>query len=180
MANKALYIEGTTDTTNGNLRQGFNKLLSKVLEGRMPRIIMGNSKNSTIDKFKHNNKADTKYILIDSDCAPAALHAQIKTLCLEKFESELFFMIQEMETWFISQPKVLDLLYHEKISDKIPHRPLEEIPSPASLLEEITRNNTTKGMYHKVRHGTDLLENLDATQLRIDFNQFDNLVKALA
>ena len=48
---KVLIIEGATDTRNGILRQGFHKLLVQKLEGKMPRIIMGEGKKQSIDKF---------------------------------------------------------------------------------------------------------------------------------
>lgn len=46
-----LIVEGTTDTSNGDLRKGFNKLLSKKLSGKMPRIVMGDGKTQAINKF---------------------------------------------------------------------------------------------------------------------------------
>ena len=48
---KTLYIEGSADTDNGNLRRAFAMLLEKELANKMPRIIMGDGKNQTIDKF---------------------------------------------------------------------------------------------------------------------------------
>lgn len=49
---KILFIEGSADRSNGALSQGFHKLLKKKLAGNMPRIIMGNGKYQTINKFK--------------------------------------------------------------------------------------------------------------------------------
>ena len=48
---KRLYIEGSANTANGNLRIAFSKLLEKELKGNMPRIVMGDSKSHTIEKY---------------------------------------------------------------------------------------------------------------------------------
>ncbi|GAB1443930.1 hypothetical protein MASR2M39_27750 [Ignavibacteriales bacterium] len=52
-----LFVEGTKDTSNGDLRKGFNKLLSKNLSGKMPRIVMGDGKKQAIDNSKNSNNS---------------------------------------------------------------------------------------------------------------------------
>ena len=48
---KVLYIEGTSDLDNGNLRKAFATLLEKELKGRIPQVIMGDGISQTVDKF---------------------------------------------------------------------------------------------------------------------------------
>ena len=62
-----LYIEGTTDDTNGDLRQGFSSLLSQELEDLMPRIKMTDSKSQAINKFKKPFPNDNPLLIIDLD-----------------------------------------------------------------------------------------------------------------
>jgi len=40
--------------------------------------------------------------------------------------------------------------------------------------------NTKKGTYHKVNHGTQLLELLDANQLENRFSEFKDLIEKLS
>ena len=91
----------------------------------------------------------------------------------------VFYMIQEMEAWFLSQPTILDKFYKTNISTKIPQKSPKEIKEPDKLLVRLTKK-TTKGPYHKVNHGTQLLELLNAEQLEQDFSEFADLIAKLA
>ncbi|MCD4665211.1 MAG: DUF4276 family protein [Bacteroidales bacterium] len=113
---KVLIIEGTTDTRNGILRQGFHKLLEQKLKGKMPRIVMGDGKNQAIDKFLHSVNNKTPHLLIDLDGPKSKRYEDIKKNNLSKNSDIVFYMIQEMEAWFLSQPEILDNYYHIKIS----------------------------------------------------------------
>lgn len=175
---KTLFIEGTSDRSNGNLRQGFNKLLQKVLNKRMPRIIMGNSKEQTINKFQKNKLDGDEYLLIDLDEEASKKEDQLEKLSLKTRENDIFFMIQEMEAWFLSQPQILDDYYGTNISSKIANINPKKIKDPVKLLEQHT-HKTKKGKYHKVKHGTGLLELLNPNQLSNDFEEFERMLNAL-
>ncbi|MCU0390762.1 MAG: DUF4276 family protein [Thermoflexibacter sp.] len=181
-----LFVEGDNDTSNGDLRQGFEKLLlnTKKLEGKLPRIKLGGGKKQTIDAFLNNRISEERAMLVDLDGNESLKEKDLKTYGLEKHENEIFYMIQEMESWFLSQSSVLDEFYgldnnKKKISEKLPKRNPMEIPSPDKELEKLTIN-TKKKMYHKVRHGVELLKLLDAKKLMQDFPDFKNLVDYLA
>jgi len=175
MKKKVLFIEGTNDRSNGTLRQGFHKLLRQELNNVMPTIIMGNGKNQAISKFKKNKLADRNYLLIDLDDLESQKEKHLLDLKLKDQENIVFFMIQEMEAWFISQPSILDKYYNSKISSRLPIKDAKQIEKPADVLQELTKN-TQKGKYHKVRHGTALLESLDAKLLKESFEEFNNLL----
>ncbi len=177
MKNKAklLFIEGTADRSNGILRQGFHKLLKQLLAGKMPRIIMGNGKTQVITKFKKNTLSPFSYLLIDLDADEKQKQQALVNYELKENEAVVFFMIQEMEAWFISQPQILDKYYKTPISAKLPNTNPKKIANPVAVLEKVTRD-TQKGKYHKVKHGTALLELLDAHLLKNSFNEFNQLI----
>ena len=54
---KYLFIEGTKDTANGNLREGFSKLIEQRAKLKMPTISMGEGKSQTIDKFVNSENS---------------------------------------------------------------------------------------------------------------------------
>lgn len=177
MSNKnIIVIEGTKDTNNGDLREGFNKLFSQDLKGAMPRIVMGEGKGQAINKFRHlpgatllcdldsNNEED-----IDADLVKASIADR---------KADVFYMISEMEAFFISQPEILDDFYGEKISEKIPKKHAKKFPNPDEYLQELTKN-TKKGRYHKIRHGVELLKRLDAAKLKKDFPEYEDLIEHL-
>lgn len=172
-----LFIEGTSDDTNGDLRQGFENLLKKELAGKMPSIKLGDGMNQTITKFSNTVRKDSfgeggKFLLIDLD-------DDTKTQRLTTFklpESETFFMVQAMEAWFLSQPEILNDFY--KTDLKIPKRNASDIPKPDDVLENLTKT-TKKGKYHKVNHAVELLSKLDIVRLKEDFSDVKNLIDAL-
>jgi len=173
---KRVIIEGTTDTTNGSLREGFSKLLRKKLDKRMPKITMGDGKSQSIDKFIN---CDDALLLCDLDGTENQREDDIKKQGLHIVRDKVYYMIQEMEAWFISQPDILDDFYGSKISSKIPKKHAKEFENPDEKLQDWTRDITKRGKYHKVRHGSELLQKLNADQLMKEFVDFKNLIEQL-
>jgi glycogen synthase len=115
-----LYVEGTTDDTNGDLRQGFENLLKKELAGKMPSIKLGDGITQTIDKFK--NTGGVKFLLIDLDGVNETKEKRLKNYDLPT--EKTFFMVQAMEAWFLSQPEMLNEFYKKDL--KIPKKHARE------------------------------------------------------
>ena len=170
-----LIIEGTADTKNGNLREGFNKLLRKKLGRNMPRIVMGDGKSQAIDKFLNSNNS---VLLCDLDGPDETREKDIQVHRFEEYRDSVYYMVQEMEAWFISQPDILESYYKTDLTKKIPKKHASEFENPDEKLQEWTRDSK-KGKYHKVKHGTALLEMLDADQLMKDFPDFKGLINIL-
>jgi hypothetical protein len=175
---KVLIIEGTTDTTNGDLRMAFARLLEQKLRGKMPRIIMGNGVKKTVDKFLNQPQTGQPFLLIDLDAETSQRDRVLQEYDLVDKAETVFFMIQEMEAWFLSQPNVLKEYYQEDFSKKF-NRPPQSIASPCEELQRITKQ-TKKGAYHKVKHGVALLPRLDLTALCSDFDDVKNLINQLS
>ena len=165
-----LFVEGTNDDTNGDLRQGFENLLKKELAGKMPIIKLGNGNTQTIRKFSNTEGGKLLLIDLDSDTREERLTA------FNLPKSKTFFMVQAMEAWFLSQPDVLNNYY--KTDLKIPKKHASEISKPDVELQRLTRG-TSKKEYHKVRHAVELLSKLDVKKLQEDFPDFKNLVDTL-
>lgn len=71
-------------------------------------------------------------------------------------------MVQEMEAWFLSQPKILDQYYKVELSKKLPKPSPQHISNPCAILKQHTqKSKSKKGTYHKIKHGVDLLGLLD-------------------
>jgi len=181
---KILFIEGEPNSPNGDLRQGFAKLLGKKIEGHLPRINLGGGKSHTIQKFLKNKfEADAFLLLIDLDGPEAEKEQDLSAHNLLKQRENVYFMVQEMESWFLSQPDMLDRFFgvdhnKKKVSDKLPKRSVTEIPDPKSELKKATKDSK-RGEYHEIKHGVELLKLLDAHQLEESFSDFKNLIKRL-
>ena len=175
MVRSYLFIEGTTDTSNGNLREGFNKLLVKKLAGKMPTISMGDGKKQTIDKFKNSSNSN---MLCDLDAPKTKIADDLKENGISNYEDSVFFMIQEMEAWFISQPEILDHFYSSEISKRLAKKHASLFEEPDKELKRIMRDTARKA-YHKVYHGAQLLKLLDIDKLMGDFPEFKRLIEKL-
>lgn len=179
-----LFVEGDSDTTNGNLRQGLESLLKCRISKKMPTIILGGGKTQTIKKFLKNERAcDEALLLVDLDVDDTNIDKDLIDNNLVERKADVFYMIHEMDAWFLSQPDVLDSFYGldaqgKKISEKIPKRPAKDIPNPDELLQKITKT-TKRGSYHKISHAVALLQRIDPHQLEKDFQDFDNLITRL-
>lgn len=182
MVRKILFIEGTKDDRNGNLREGFHKLLEQKLKGNMPRIKMGNgvieAKKTFISNFSNKNLSEYSFLLIDLDDCESNKNKKIDEYQLNDYSSYIFFMIQEMEAWFLSQPNILDDFYNDNISQKVTDKNYKEFEDPAEYLQKLTKNSKRK-KYHKVKHGVELLKRLNAHDLANNSTEFKELIKQL-
>ena len=175
---KALFIEGEQSEAIASLRQGFNKLFSQVLKGKMPKIYMGNGITTTKIKFKNNKRDGISFILIDLDTIEEKKEEKLIELDLSTHSAQVFWMVQEMEAWFLSQHNVLNEIYGLEIANKLPKKKPQLFDKPSETLMELTKG-TKRGKYNKVRDAVEFLEKLNAQQLQIDFPEFNRLIEEL-
>ena len=179
-----LFIEGEPNSPNGDLRQGFAKLLEKKVGGKLPKIIFGAGKTQTIDKFLNNRlNADSFLLLVDLDGPENTRDSDLSKYKLTNRSSDVFYMIQEMEAWFISQPDILDDFYGKdnngkKVSEKLTKREIGEIDDPKGELKKATKTSQ-KGVYQEISHGVELLKRLDTDRLCNAFIDVKNLIERL-
>lgn len=186
MGKKVIYIEGTSETDNGSLRNAFSKLFEKELKGKMPQVIMGDGKEQTIDKFltKPLTANEHRYLLVDSDQplvnnAKQSIVSSIKdrdvNKKIEATEDNVFFMVQEAEAWIMSQPNVLKSVGLK--TNSVPRCPAREINKPSNVLAEVYRKSGKQ--YHKVSGFVKIFTLLDTQQLKNDFEEFRLLMETL-
>jgi hypothetical protein len=181
-----LFIEGEPNSPNGDLRQGLSKLLEQQLKGKLPKMILGGGKSQTINKFKTNKlKAQQFLLLIDLDKPKECLNEDLEDNKLSEYAENVFYMVQEMESWFLSQPKILDKFYGKDkngklVSQKMTKKKAIEIAHPDEELRRLTQNLVKPcGEYHKIRHAVELLKLLDCSQLASEFTEFKRLIDKL-
>jgi hypothetical protein len=180
MVNRELFIEGANAPKNveAAFREAFKKLLSQKISVR-PRINMGGGKGPTIRQFL-NCKSQLSILLVDLDGHVSTRESDLTKNNLQGRKDLVHYMIYEMEGWILSQPEILDEYYNAKISDRVTKKHGGEFPEPDKELERLTKD-TKKGPYHKVRHGIDLVEKLNAEKLAKDFpDDFGRLIHILS
>jgi hypothetical protein len=175
-----LIIEGESDTKVASLREGFAKLLSQVCSGRNPRIVMGEGKTQSIDMFLNTKQYTTpnSMLLVDLDGPAENKEKDIIENKLSAYSDRLYYMIQEMESWFLSQPEIINEYYQTNLASKFATKNINRISEPDKVIMNIASkaNHKTRKTYHKVKDGAGLLLKLDARKLRKEFTDFDQLV----
>jgi hypothetical protein len=183
-AKKVLFIEGEPQTSNGNLRQGFEQLLAKLLPGKLPRIRLGGGKKQVADQYLNNRFEGAPFLLFDLDAPEEKKDEDLEKHGLSAYRESVFYMVQEMESWFLSQPDVLDTFYGgtttgKKVSEIMTKRFSAEIANPKEELKRITQKLNKGKEYQEIRHAVELLKRLDATKLENDFPDFKRLIDKL-
>jgi hypothetical protein len=125
--------------------------------------------------FKNSSGSN---LLCDLDAMASEIDQDLLDNGIFHSRNSVFYMIQEMEAWFISQPEILDKFYITSVSKKLPKKPASEFIEPDKELQRITQD-IKKGVYHKVKHGAQLLKQLDADKLYNEFPEFKRLIEKL-
>jgi len=176
-----IYVEGggsrLADTL---LREGFKCLANRHFgrDCKELRFIPSGNRSNTLENFYMKNIAghSSKLALVDSDAPVPAeqsaakfLHTQPDCQVHATNQSNLFLMVQVMETWLVADREALAEFYgqHFRVGNLPQHAHLEAVPKDDVLrcLNHATRD-TSKGPYHKVEHGLRLIARVDPAKLR--------------
>ena len=191
-------ISAITMDNSEKLREGFYLLLTQIISPQYFKIIVkqGSSNQQTISFFKANiDKSKNTVLLIDLDYPKEQKAQRIKDLKLKEYSDNVFFMVQEMEAWIISQIDKIDIYFkdkykrkkngvalsdHYKIKDKNP----EDIVKPSKVLKKILGqyfrdNQNKKKKYGKLKDGAIFISLLNATELQKIFEDFNNLTNTI-
>jgi hypothetical protein len=172
----SVFVEGGGDQrrTRTACRKAFRGFLGKLLGDRPKlRIIASGSRDEAYHDFSRSlaNDADTfPLLLVDSEdpvppgkTAPAHLRDRdhwTDTLP----DGQVHLMVQCMESWFLADKAAIAQYYEDGFKPSaLPRNPnIEEIPK-RDVMNGLDRATgaTSKGRYHKTKHGFDILERID-------------------
>jgi hypothetical protein len=195
--NVCVYVEGggpkAKSQTATACRKAFHLFFEKVLgERSKPRIVASGSRDEAYDDFCRSLKADPNsfaILIVDSeDPVPSGKTAVAHLRDREKHwtklvqTSQVGLMVQCMEAWFLADRSALVGYYGAELKlSALPGNPkIEQIPKRDVMtgLENATRA-TQKGLYHKTKHGFDLLGLIDPNMVIKSSPFADELVKLL-
>ncbi len=175
-------------------RKAFRLLFEKVLGDRpKPRIIASGSRDEAYHDFcrsLENNPDTFPVLLVDSEepvldgrNAKAHLQAREKHWTGPMPDEQVHLMVQCMEAWFLADiPAVASYYEHQIREAALSGNPnIEAIPKRDVMkrLHNATRT-TSKGPYHKTRHGFEILERIDPDCVRQRSMHADALFTFLA
>lgn len=187
-------IDAQTFTNSERLRESFYKLLTQVVNPEFfnLEIEMGAGEKNAIKLFKDCIQKNHCSLLIDLDGAKDRRMVKIQSLNLNEYTDFVFFMIQKMESWILSQPesieKGMSFYTREKghkllADDTIFHKHPTDIVHPDKKLNTILsrfytfkrRDIIKKKKYAKLKDAPLFIENLNAKQLRETFEDVEKL-----
>lgn len=189
----------STFDNSEKLREAFHKLLSRVVKPEQFNLIVetGAGYKNAAKSFKKYALNDNKTsLLIDLDKAKSLKEQRLDELDINEFASRVFFMIQEMEAWILSQPDVIVKCYKDRYIRKRPKVNFEqtepqlfqvhpeEISNPADKLKvllgkyysEMKKNCKKNKKYGKLKDAPLLIENLDIYKLIDTFDDMKSLM----
>ena len=184
----------TVDNTP-RLRESFNKLLNSGFEEEKVRIHAepAYSIYSAV-KIRESNSL----LLIDLDGTKDKKVQRFNDSQLTDIQVFVFFMVQMMEAWILSQPEVIEEVFKYykvgkllvKDDEKILNKDLEKIAKPDDVLhiilgryfviEKAGKKKKLKYKHNgKLKYSPDLIENLDIHKLKNTFEDVELLINKI-
>ncbi len=180
----AIYLEGGGDgkESRGELRRGMEAFLGEIkgaarLKTLRWKLVACGGRQQAYEGFVNAAK-DLDYsirvLLVDAEGpVTAARREHLNRRDGWSFtgvaEAVVHLMAQTMEAWIVADPEALAEFYGQNFHIGLLPRAknLETVPKQevANSLERATRD-TTKGVYHKIKHVNELLSRIDATKVR--------------
>ncbi len=181
--------DAATFDNSENFRESFHILLSGIFPPASINLEIetGASYTSSIKSFKKQLQSNHCILLIDSDCPPIEKFRKLKELALVEYADHVFFMVQEMESWILSQPSCIlktyiNYPYNGSLDrDEIFGEAPETISKPSIKLHEILgryfyeMNGIKKKKYGKLKDGPLLIANLNIAELIDTFEDVNRL-----
>lgn len=176
------------------LRESFQSLLSKgVQDNRIQiKIDTKGSYTSIIKMPLHSNQL----ALLDLDGDQSQRTVRLKEYQLDQHQDFVFFMIQAMESWILSQPdkiettfeaytKIIDdsLAEFQALKDMSP----EDISNPSGVLNSLLQSyfesekagKIKKLKYGKLKNSHLMIQQLDPEKLKYQFEDFHYLLNKI-
>ncbi len=182
-------IDADTFNNSEKFRESFHIILSNIFPLDSFNLVIEPAAGykQAIKSFKSEQQKDNCILLIDSDSPKTEKANKLHELTLTEYENHVFFMVQEMEAWILSQPKCIIKTYSKNLisigtleNDDVFKLIPEEIPNPTYWLGVILsryyryeKNGTKKKKkYGKLKDGPLLLANLSMVEL---INTFEDV-----
>lgn len=208
MVDITIFIEGGTPNLNedaltvgssSSFREAFSILFnnSSILKSDSITSIkiqpFGSIKNTKNKLAETRDIVSSSFFLIDLDFPKKRKQERLQNNYKNEDWSRIYFMIQEMEAWILSQPDKIELFGNNRKfvkkksgvniseSPNLKNKVIEDIVKPSKILKIILKNyfQTRTGnnvVYSKSSDAPDLIELLDPSRLYRTFDEFQWLI----
>jgi Domain of unknown function (DUF4276) len=191
-----IYVEGggPQASTKSACRQAFRLFFQKVVEAGSFKVIACGGRNEAFQDFRlalKQHSEDCVILLVDSEEAVTGEPWEHLTNRVgdnwqrpsAATNEQAQLMVQSMEAWFLADRPVLNAYYGQGfLGSSLPGQPNIENISKEDVLAalEHASKRTSKGAYHKTRHGFDLLELIDPNKVRLASSHAKRLFTVLS
>ena len=184
MSSVAIYMEGGGDgnATKAALRQGMDTLLQPLKAAARAKalhwkLVPCGGRDEAFRRFQDaaDNRGDAIVVLLVDAEGPVggAPHSHLESRDGWGMdfadEDTIHLMAQVMETWIVADPDALSTYYGRNFNGNVLPRAtnLEEVAKAdvERVLNQATER-TTKGRYHKIRHASALLQQIDVEKVK--------------
>lgn len=175
-----VHIEGHSDN---RLRMSFQYLLANKENRNDIAAKMCKTKDSTIKSYKASKEVN-KYLLIDLDTTEDKKVEVLRKHNLEE-DKNVYFMVQMCESWFLSQPHIMDEFYKPRYQTNFDetYKQIDSkaIKNPKKKIDDALKNvSNNKRKYEEINDALYLLKKLNIEKLKSDFSDVNNLINALS
>jgi len=190
-------LDVLTISNNAVFRESFHKLLTQIVDPYTfnLEIEMGGGEKSAANIFKKAVE-QKRCLLIDLDGKAETRANRLVYFELENYSDAVFFMVQKMEAWILSQPKaIIAAMQHhqskkeenEILTDTIFSKEPESIVHPVKQLNTLLsryyfmkkRGIEKKKKYGKLKDAPYFIQYLNAQLLKDTFIDVCNLFEYL-
>lgn len=191
-------VAALTVSNSEKLRESFYRLFTQIVDASTfnLQIEMGAGEKSACKIFKQSVEKNKCCLLIDLDGKAEIRKERLAELEIEEFSKAVFFMVQKMEAWILSQPqaiiKAMQNHHTQKeenaiLKDEIFTKNPESIVHPDDRLKvilsryyfTIKRGVEKKKKYGKLKDAPGFIQYLSAHQLKNTFVDVRNLFEYL-
>ena len=184
MSGVAIYMEGGGDRRDAKaaIRQGMDRLLQPLKDAARARalhwkLVPCGGRDEAFRRFRDavgNGDNAIVVLLVDAERPVSGaphLHLQSRDGWNMDFADEdtIHLMVQTMETWIVADPYALSGYYKQNFNDNVlPRRTNLEEVAKADIERALERatEHTQKGCYHKIKHASDLLKQIDVERVK--------------
>jgi len=184
-------IDSSTFDNSEKFRESFHVLLSKYFPPYSFNLTIeqGAGNKQAIKSFKHESAKGNCIFLVDLDAPITQREKRLKDFELTDYKNNVFFMVQEMEAWIISQTEAIVKTYSHltKVGDlgkdEIYSKHPQEINKPSYWLGillgryfgDYKNGIKKKKKYGKLKDAPLLIANLEIDRLSTIFEDVLNL-----
>jgi len=192
----AIYLEGggVGANTKSALRRGMSEFLGEIRDNCRDnrwffKLVACGDRNEAYRGFYNFNEFEKYHVvvlLVDSEEKVKAgyphqhLTQRDGWQFLENNKNNVHLMVQTMETWIVCDQNAMKKFYGNNYRPIILPAELEDTSKPdiSNWLDNAT-SKTQKGRYHKIKHASELMKQINPDEVRKRCKHCDNMFTSL-